>query len=123
MISQKQTEANRMNAQRSTGPKTAAGKATVSCNALKHGLRARQVVIESESREEFDEFHELLMDHLAPANLLGSLLADRIAADFWCIRRTGQIESQMFNEMQQPFGILGRGFFRPFPQAVQKNRA
>lgn len=101
MISQKQTEANRMNAMRSTDPKTAAGKAIVSRNALRHGLRACQVLLDSESREEFDEFYELLMDHLAPANLLESLLADRIAADFWRIRRTGQIESQMFNEMRQ----------------------
>ncbi len=101
MISQKQLEANRINALRSTGPKTADGKAIVSRNALRHGLRARQVVIDTESREEFDEFHELLMDHLAPANLLESLLADRIAADFWRSRRTGQIESQMFNEMRR----------------------
>ncbi|MEN8126926.1 MAG: hypothetical protein ABFR90_03880 [Planctomycetota bacterium] len=101
MISEKQMQANRQNAQRSTGPKTAAGKAVVSRNALRHGLRARQVVLDSESREEFNEFHELLMDQLAPANLLESLLADRIAADFWRSRRTSQIESQMFNEMRQ----------------------
>ena len=101
MISQKQLEANRANALRSTGPKTATDKAVVSRNALKHGLRASQVVLDSESREEFEEFHELLTDHLAPANLLESLLADRITADFWRIRRTGQIESQMFNEMRQ----------------------
>ena len=67
MISQKQIQANRISALRSTGPKTAAGKAVVARNALRHGLRARQVVLDSESREEFEEFHELLTDQLAPA--------------------------------------------------------
>jgi hypothetical protein len=41
MPSEKQIQANRRNAQRSTGPKTFEGKAAVSQNALKHGLHAR----------------------------------------------------------------------------------
>ena len=44
MASEKQIQANRRNAQRSTGPITAEGKAAVSQNALKHGLRARGVL-------------------------------------------------------------------------------
>src|ERR1700730_16202069 len=38
MSSDKQTAANRANAQKSTGPTTAQGKAKASRNALKHGL-------------------------------------------------------------------------------------
>lgn len=38
MASKRQIEANRRNARRSTGPKTAAGKAKASRNALCHGL-------------------------------------------------------------------------------------
>ena len=38
MASQRQIEANRCNAQRSTGPKTIVGKANSSRNALCHGL-------------------------------------------------------------------------------------
>lgn len=41
MASHRQIEANRSNAQRSTGPKTAAGKTTSSQNALRHGLARR----------------------------------------------------------------------------------
>ena len=41
MASQRQIEANRSNAARSTGPKTAGGKATSSRNALRHGLASR----------------------------------------------------------------------------------
>ena len=45
MASEAQIQANRANAQKSTGPRTAEGKATVAQNAVKHGLRAEQMVI------------------------------------------------------------------------------
>ena len=41
MTSDKQREANRRNAQRSTGPRSAAGKRRSSQNALRHGLSAQ----------------------------------------------------------------------------------
>ena len=44
MTSQKQIEANRRNARKSTGPKSAVGKTRAAHNALKHGLRAEQIV-------------------------------------------------------------------------------
>ena len=40
-MSRSQVEANRANAQRSTGPRSAAGKARASQNALRHGLNAK----------------------------------------------------------------------------------
>jgi len=45
MASAAQTSANRLNAQKSTGPRTPEGKAVVSQNAVKHGLLAQQVVL------------------------------------------------------------------------------
>lgn len=101
MTSPKQIEANRKNAGRSTGPRTAAGKAVVSQNAVRHGLRAQRVVIEGESQAEFDDFRNRLIDQLAPADTMETLLADRIAAGFWRLRRTGQIEARIFDEMRQ----------------------
>ena len=44
-MSLKQVAANRRNAQKSTGPKTANGKAVSKLNALKHGLLAQTVVV------------------------------------------------------------------------------
>jgi hypothetical protein len=60
-VSERQIQANRRNALRSTGPKTARGKRAVSRNAIKHGLLAREVVITAgEGEESLKEFHELV---------------------------------------------------------------
>ena len=53
MATPKQIEANRRNAQKSTGPKTPEGKAAIRLNALQHGLTARVAVLPFENAEEF----------------------------------------------------------------------
>ena len=102
MTSQKQIEANRRNAVKSTGPKTPEAKAIVSTNAVTHGLRARHVVINSESRAEFNEFRDELIRHFAPVGFLEQLFTDRITAAFWRLRRVARIEVELFNYLQQP---------------------
>jgi hypothetical protein len=54
MTTEKQNEANRINAQKSTGPRTDEGKQRSSQNALKHGLLAKRSVIPGEDPAEFD---------------------------------------------------------------------
>ena len=54
MATTNQIEANRKNAQKSTGPKSAQGKADVAKNATKHGLTAQNVIIKGENPEEFE---------------------------------------------------------------------
>ena len=45
IISEKQHQANRQNAQHSTGPNTPEGKAAVRLNALTYGLRTRGLIL------------------------------------------------------------------------------
>ena len=60
-VSERRIQANRRNALRSTGPKTARGKRTVARNAIKHGLLAREVVITAgDGEEDLAEFHALV---------------------------------------------------------------
>ena len=61
MASDAQIVANRLNAQKSTGPRTAEGKAVVSQNAVKHGLLARQAVIVGEDPGEFEFYREQML--------------------------------------------------------------
>ena len=58
MVSQRQLEANRANAKRSTGPKSASGKARSRLNAVTHGLTSRQLVVGAEKPEDFDAFRD-----------------------------------------------------------------
>ena len=70
MATSKQIEANRRNAQKSTGPRTPEGKAIVAQNALKHGFWSPEVVIKGEDAEEFEIFRAGLLEELAPAGRL-----------------------------------------------------
>ena len=60
-MSNRQLEANRRNAAKSTGPKTTEGKAISSQNARTHGFTASTVVITTENRELYEfkrkQFH------------------------------------------------------------------
>ena len=85
-----------MNAQRSTGPQTAEGKAKISMNALKHGLTARQVILPTEDPDEFDSFRAALMNSLNPQDALEAALADKIAIDTWRLRRIPKLEASFF---------------------------
>jgi len=53
MVSERQRAANRANAKRSTGPKTAAGKLRSSRNALTHGLSASIFPSSAENSDAF----------------------------------------------------------------------
>ena len=66
MISEKQLEANRRNAQQSTGPKTTEGKAQSSRNNLRHGLTGQISLLPTEDREAHDAFCTELIDSLHP---------------------------------------------------------
>ena len=58
MATDKQIAANRLNAQKSTGPKTPEGRAAVRLNAIKHGLTAQSLVLPGENPEDFDELFQ-----------------------------------------------------------------
>jgi hypothetical protein len=97
MTSPAQIAANRRNAQKSTGPKTDAGKEAVSHNALKHGLRAQDVVCTDESSREYEAFAASLIADLAPADNIEEQLAQRIVTCTWRLLRMVNAEATMFD--------------------------
>ena len=103
-ISEKKLAANRKNAQKSTGPKTEKGKQVVSQNAVKHGLYARALILNSPSlKDDQSEYNNLIYSldsELEPEGLFEQFLIRQIANCLWRSRRVinaenSQIERQL----------------------------
>src|SRR5215212_9626975 len=96
MTSDKQVQANRQNALKSTGPKTPEGKAAIRLNAVKHGLLSHEILLPGEDHEALRELDERLRNELQPVGELENLLVDRIIASYWRLRRLGRVEAGIF---------------------------
>ena len=99
MTTQAQIDANRTNAQKSTGPKSAAGKDRVAKNALKHGLLARRFFIGPDQRTDFENFRRTLIDDMNPVGALQSAVVDRIADLTWRLRQSQAIYENILNAL------------------------
>jgi hypothetical protein len=82
-ISEKRLQANRANADRLTGPKTAAGKAVVRRNALKHGLLSRTISLLPDEVESFNSIR-LNMTKSQPAETREDRQTLEEIARIWC---------------------------------------
>lgn len=96
VVSDRTRAANRRNAKKSTGPRTPRGKARAARNALKHGLLARDVVVNTpHAAEDAADFDALLADLLAelqPKTVVEETLVERIATCYWRLRRVQRLE-------------------------------
>jgi hypothetical protein len=96
MATDRQIAANRANAQKSTGPRTAAGKTTSSANAIKSGIYARSNLIPGEDPAEYEALRQEHYDHFAPANLDERDLLDLMIKYKWQLRRLQNCYDQMW---------------------------
>jgi hypothetical protein len=97
MTSQKQELANLQNAQLSTGPITIEGKEIIAKNAIRHGIFTKDLIISSgagqENSAEYEELLANLTYCLSPHNQMENLLVEKIAVDFWRLKRTIRFEA------------------------------
>jgi hypothetical protein len=100
MATTKQIEANRKNAKKSTGPKSAAGKAVVSSNALKHGLLAKAALLPGDDEEAFTRLADDLLAELQPVGTHECLLAEEIVNLWWRLQRAARVEAGLFDRGQ-----------------------
>jgi hypothetical protein len=109
MASEAQFIANHLNAQKSTGPRTAEGKAAASLNAVQHGLRAQAVVLPGEGPDEYRLHRQGMLEDLRPQDLAETNLAERIVELAWRLRRAGQYHSAVFEALyeQQAAALAG----------------
>ncbi len=94
MATEAQTNANRANSQRSTGPQTFEGKAAVSQNARKHGLFASPTVIKGEDQAQLDLYCEARLDEMRPVGPAESMLATRSVSLSWRLKRAEGMQDQ-----------------------------
>src|SRR5258707_7381656 len=96
MSTDRQIEANRLNAQHSTGPRTPQGRAAVRLNGLKHGLRAETIVVPGEDPAEFEALLEAYRAERQPAPTDEFLVRQLAMAD-WRLLRLHRVEAAFHN--------------------------
>jgi len=85
-------EANRNNAQFSTGPRTPEGKERSARNAVRHGLTSAAAFLPNEDPEAYQDFCRKLIDDLRPKGALEEQLARAMADIQWRLNRCRSIE-------------------------------
>src|ERR1051325_2862851 len=97
MSTEAQINANRLNAQKSTGPKSPEGKAASSLNALKSGIDAWSHIIPGEAPAELEALTAEFLLHYRPAGPTELSLVDTLISTEWIQRRLRCIEAQLWN--------------------------
>ncbi|MHC4351621.1 MAG: hypothetical protein ACYS0H_02775 [Planctomycetota bacterium] len=110
MATKAQINANRLNAKKSTGPKTAEGKEAVAQNAFKHGLFLKKAVVEGESQEEYELHRQALLAHWGPVGEMESIVAERLVNLAWRLERAQRMQNQIIdylgiNELREYRGV------------------
>jgi hypothetical protein len=101
----RQAEANRRNAARSTGPVTPEGRRRASLNALRHGLTGQTVVLPSDDLAAYQKSCAQFHAELKPKGLLESKAVQTIADTYWRLDRIRAMENNLFAlaiEEQEP---------------------
>jgi hypothetical protein len=93
MATEKQFEANRQNAQKSTGPKTPEGRAAARLNGVKHGLTAETIVLKGESQADFTNLFDSLEAEHDPVTPTEEALVVQLAMATWRLRRLYHAEA------------------------------
>jgi hypothetical protein len=95
-VSEARLEANRANAQQSTGPQTPEGKSRTRLNGLRHGLTGQTVVMPFEDRKAYERHTARIIESLQPETVTERDLALSIANDKWRLNRARAIEENLF---------------------------
>ncbi len=96
MATEKQFEANRLNAQKSTGPRTPEGRAAVRLNGVKHGLTAETIVLKGESEADFTQLFDSLEAEHDPVTPTEEALVVQLAMATWRLRRLYHVEGGFY---------------------------
>jgi hypothetical protein len=96
MTSWRQWQANRLNAVKSTGPRTEEGKRISRRNALRHGLTAETVIDGLEDSDDYRGFEAAIIADYDADTAVARELVLRLASLLWRLRRIIAIETNLF---------------------------
>ena len=126
MASAAQVLANQQNAQLSSGPRTEAGKAASSRNAVRHGLTGAFRVLAHEDQHEFDQLSTRLVDEHEPKTEHQLFLVEQLAKSQWNLARAQRLLSRALDHMaglpmdeQDPDTAIVRHMHKTNPNAFQ----
>ncbi len=104
----------------STGPTTPEGKAIVSRNATRHGLRAQAIVIPSEAQDDWETHAEAVVSSCTPETPLEHALAIRVAELTWRLRRVSRAERDAVIDRHEHFARIDQRDAATGPSAKQR---
>ena len=97
MSTSKQIAANRLNAQRSSGPRSPQGKAASRANSLKTGLYARSQIIAGEDPAELRALADQYFLSWEPATPEQSFLVATLIDSDWLLRRYSLADAKIWD--------------------------
>jgi hypothetical protein len=106
MSSLKQVDANRLNALKSTGPKTSEGKERSRYNAIRHGLTTETVIVGFEDPGDYEAFEASVIADYDARSAVERELVLRLASVLWRLRRATGIETSLFESAIKQSGQL-----------------
>lgn len=102
MATAAQIAANKLNAQKSTGPKTAEGKTKSCLNRLTHGFAASTFITPEEDHHEFIALMSDLMAEYQPMTPTEQILVEKMAQNQWLSQRALNLQGEAFQHMSNP---------------------
>src|SRR5271165_7577790 len=96
LISDKQHQANRKNAQHSTGPKTPEGKAAIRFNALTYGLRTRASILPDENAADYSQLWDELDADWQPQTRTERCYLETMVTSQWLLKRVAESEQKVY---------------------------
>jgi hypothetical protein len=88
---------NRANAQKSTGPRTEAGKQRSKLNALRHGLTGQTVVLPIEDHSAYQRHSQSFLDEYQPKGATETQLVQSLSDTSWRTNRIAAVETNLLS--------------------------
>jgi len=96
LISNKQHQANRNNAQHSSGPKTPAGKEAIRFNALTYGLRTSASILPGENAADYSQLWDELEADWQPQTRTERCYLETMVTSQWLLKRVAESEQKIY---------------------------